>query len=330
MHLRLLVGVVTMFVIAASAAAESQSCKPGILSRKALAETEKVQQDIYRRAREPSVSREKLVRLREAEKSCTGQFTLDYFIAAHDVQFADLQSAIDASGTILAMGTDQYRHTTALETLARRFTDAGEYEVALSIVLRAREMFPTQANFLQPEIMLLAKTGNFEGARVAADKLLSESWDNPRPERIPRSGWIRLAVSELSGDELDEAHVIEVLKEHVGDSAVAQIAQNRRFATAELLLTRSYFGFGAPPHTEFPRPNYPLSMQHKRISGTCESYFDIDEAGRPQDIISVCSDEAFAPAATKGLRESTFEISVHNGQPFRVLDVQYPMEFNIY
>lgn len=329
MRLQLLGSILACLLGALPSLAETPACTDGDLGRKALAEAQKVQRDFRNAERTPTASRSALAEFRQSETTCSGQVVLDYVIALHDVHYAELQPAIDALAIVLATEGEVHQGRGAITNLAARFVEAGEFQVALDLIRHGRAKFPDEDSLIPLEVLLLARAGHSEEAKIAGDALLAGSWDNPRPHLIPRAGWIRLAVSEMAGDSEDEASVIALLKQHVTGDVDLQLARDRAFATVALLLTEGYFQLSHPPHTKLPRPDYPRKMLAAGKSGTCDLHFDIDEKGRPRDVAAKCTDNGFADAAIEGLRKGSFRAAVVDGKAHRVLDVSYPMEFNL-
>lgn len=329
MRLRFLGSLLACLTVALPSLAETPACTDGALGRKALAEAQKVQRDFMVAEKTPTASRSALAAFRQFETSCSGQVALDYVIALHDVHYAELQPAIDALAVVLATEGEVYHGLGAITNLAARFVEAGEFQVALDLIRHGREKFPGEDSLVPLEVLLLARAGHPEEAKIAGDALLAGSWDNPRPHIIPRAGWIRLAVSDMAGDSEDEASVIALLKQHVTGDVDQQLARDRASATAALLLTEGYFQLSHPPHIKFPRPDYPRKMLAAGKSGKCDLHFDIDEKGKPQEIAAKCTDSGFANAAIEGLRKGSFRPAVVDRKVHRVLDVSYPMEFNL-
>lgn len=78
-----------------------------------------------------------------------------------------------------------------------------------------------------------------------------------------------------------------------------------------------------------PAPSIPAAAVHRGISGSCDVHFDVDTAGRPQNVSAQCTDNLFQPEAQRAVRRAEFLPAIRNGQPVEQKNAVYPIEFKV-
>lgn len=76
-----------------------------------------------------------------------------------------------------------------------------------------------------------------------------------------------------------------------------------------------------------PMPVIPPGAISRGISGSCNVSFDVDTAGRPQNISAQCTDNVFRAEAERAVRRAEFLPAIRNGQPVIQKNAVYPIEF---
>lgn len=76
-----------------------------------------------------------------------------------------------------------------------------------------------------------------------------------------------------------------------------------------------------------PVPTIPAAAVSRGISGSCNVSFDVDTAGRPQNISAQCTDNVFRAEAERAVRRAEFLPAIRNGQPVIQKNAIYPIEF---
>ncbi|PKP83005.1 MAG: energy transducer TonB [Alphaproteobacteria bacterium HGW-Alphaproteobacteria-18] len=78
-----------------------------------------------------------------------------------------------------------------------------------------------------------------------------------------------------------------------------------------------------------PLPTMPPGALSRGISGSCDVFFDVDTAGRPQNIAAKCTDNIFKAEAERAVRRAEFLPAIRNGQPVAQKNAIYPIEFTV-
>lgn len=78
-----------------------------------------------------------------------------------------------------------------------------------------------------------------------------------------------------------------------------------------------------------PAPAIPSAALTRGLSGRCEVRFDVDTAGRPQNIAAQCTDNIFKAEAERAVRRAEFLPAIRNGQPVVQKNAIYPIEFTV-
>lgn len=76
-----------------------------------------------------------------------------------------------------------------------------------------------------------------------------------------------------------------------------------------------------------PLPTIPPRAIARGISGDCEVRFDVDTAGRPQNVVATCTDDIFRAEAEHSVRRAEFLPAIRNGQPVEQKGAVYPLAF---
>ena len=76
-----------------------------------------------------------------------------------------------------------------------------------------------------------------------------------------------------------------------------------------------------------PMPSIPPGALARGISGRCDVRFDVDTAGRPQNVSAQCTDNVFKAEAERSVRRAEFLPAIRNGQPVIQKNAVYPIEF---
>lgn len=84
-----------------------------------------------------------------------------------------------------------------------------------------------------------------------------------------------------------------------------------------------------PETIAWPRPSYPVDAVARLASGNCLVMFDLQEDGRPANMLAECSDPVFEASAAE-LPDARFEHFVGtDGSPAEVKGVVYPLQYCI-
>jgi tetratricopeptide (TPR) repeat protein len=285
---------------------------------------------ITNRSVERTITREELAAQRAKERTCDGQTSLDYLLLLMDVQEADLQEAVAAMGGIMRSGSDQLEKKRMINILIKRFVKANEISPAIDLLRSAKANFPDHAEEFETDLaLMLTGRGKFDEAREIADRYLAGALENAPPNQIPYAGWLRLAVSEVSGDKADEAEVISRLRTQYGDETEALIARDLPISTYAKLLQRAYGSFPYGRLMDPPKPRYPQAMQEAGKSGLCDVKFDISEAGVPENVQAECTDDGFIEESVRAVSLVRFQPTVVDGVTYRIYNAVYPIEYNI-
>lgn len=78
-----------------------------------------------------------------------------------------------------------------------------------------------------------------------------------------------------------------------------------------------------------PVPSIPQSAISRGISGSCDVFFDVNTAGRPQNVFAKCTDNIFKAEAERAVRRAEFLPAIRNGQPVAQKNAIYPIEFKV-
>jgi len=237
------------------------------------------------RAAEWTFTREELIAQRLKERSCSGQASLDYLLLLADLQQGNLQDAVAAMGGIMRSGSSLLEKKRMMDRLIDRFVLANEISAATDLLRNGVVKFPDHStDYSNNLVLLLAGRGKFDEARQLADICLEEVLEDAGSGRIPYAGWVRLAVSEVSGDKADEAAVIARLRRRFGDETEALIAQDLPASNYAMLLKRAFGTDRYPQPLDMPRPKYPEAMARAGLDGLCDVRFDINLEGVPESI----------------------------------------------
>jgi hypothetical protein len=285
---------------------------------------------INNRSVERAITREELAAQREKERTCAGQASLDYLLLLMDVQEADLQDAVGAMGSIMRSDSDVLEKKRMMNLLIKRFVMANEISTAIDLLRYAMANFPDHAEDFETELaLMLTGRGKFDEAREIADRHLGGALEDAPLDQIPYAGWLRLAVSEVSGDKADEAEVISRLRTQHGDETEALIARDLPISNYAKLLQRAYgsFPYGWP--IDPPTPRYPHAMQLAGKSGLCDVKFDISEEGVPENVQAECTEDGFIEESVRAVSLMRFQPTVVDGVTYRIYNAVYPLEYNI-
>lgn len=312
--------------------AHAQECSNTEMRGKALKLARDAYSEVMNPYLEPTVTIDQLIEARQKERSCKGQGSLNYLIILMQISRGDLQASIQNMEVLLKTDAEPIDKRRMMSSLISRLVLANDIQAAIYYNRRGTEEFPdADGSYLNNLVLLLAGTRQFEEARALADEgLEADLRDDERKDRIPYSGWLRLAVSEVSGDAADRQAVIVRLSEHFGDQTDALIARDASFSDF-VTLFHGRFGEGARvAPLKPPTPNYPQRMAELGRSGLCEVRFDVGFDGVPENITSECTDEGFAVESERAVSTVRFAPPMLNGIPRRLYDVVYPLEYIIY
>lgn len=78
-----------------------------------------------------------------------------------------------------------------------------------------------------------------------------------------------------------------------------------------------------------PAPSIPAAAIHRGLSGSCDVHFDVDTAGRPQNVSAQCTDNIFKAEAERAVRRAEFLPAIRNGLPVEQKNAIYPIEFKV-
>lgn len=276
------------------------------------------------------MKREKLVELRDTEKSCAGRNSFNYLLAFLDVQYGSLQQGIDAIGVILATDAPDFEKDRMMSRLINRFVTEGHIDTAIDLTAFAANALPDEeVHYLRDRALLLAGKGRFDEARALIDADFETCLDGTVPAKIPSAVWTRLAIAEVSGDAEDERKVLARVSEAFGQAGEDLVMRDRISMTYEMLIGRRYDPAYSPQPIIVPAPRYPKAMARARKSGSCEVRFDLTEEGIPFDLTADCNEEGFAAESLRAVSEVRFEPLVIGGIPRRYFNVVYPLEYHI-
>ena len=281
---------------------------------------------------ESTVTVDQLIEARQKERTCKGQGSLNYLIMLMQVQRGDLQTSVQNMEVLLQTDAEPVDKQRMMSRLIDRLVAANDIRAAIHYNRRAIEEFPdASGSYSNNLILLLAGTRQFEEARAIADARLEAALrENTRQDRIPYAGWLRLAVSEVSGDAADRQLVVARLSDHFGDQTEALIVRDAPFSDFVTLFHGRFGKDARVGPLKPPTPNYPQRMAELGRSGLCEVRFDVGFDGVPENITSECTDEGFAEESERAVSKVRFAHPVLNGVPRRIYDVVYPLEYNIY
>jgi hypothetical protein len=312
------------------AAAWAEACSNTAFRDKGLKLAREAYPQLVARNAEWTFTREELAARRDKERTCAGQEALDYLLLLSDVQKAELPEAVAAMGKLLRAESPALEKKRMMDQLIERFVMANEITTSIELLRKAMVNFPDHAGGYESSlVLLLTGRGKFDEARAIADAKLDASLEDPPANRIPYAGWLRLAVSEVSGDKADEAAIIARLGTRYGDETEALIARDLPISHFAMLLKRA---FGPASYVEPimpPRPKYPYAMRMAYKSGLCEVRFDITEEGVPENVRAECTEDGFVEESERAISEVRFKPVVIDGVAFRTYNVVYPMEYNI-
>lgn len=326
MKRKLVASLVIMGTLGASAFAEPCSQAPFRGQRFQIAQ--EAYQQFMSPLDEPKIKREQLVRLRDKEKTCQGQAAFDYVLMMADMKSGDLQQAVEAMAVLLHSNLSDLEKSRLMKGLIDRFVMAREIRPAIDLVRLAIEKFPEQEKeFTGSLILLLTGTGQFDEARRLADRTLSDAMIEPTEDRIPYAGWLRLAVSEVSGDAGDRQKVVNQLSEYYGEETETLIAKDQQLSEYSTLLARRFDPDAQLRPLAPPKPNYPQRMAELYRNGICDVRFDVGTDGIPMNITAECSHDGFVEESVHSVSKVRFLPPVLNGVPQPTYDVVYPLEY---
>lgn len=78
-----------------------------------------------------------------------------------------------------------------------------------------------------------------------------------------------------------------------------------------------------------PVPVMPDAAQRLGVSGTCDVTFDVDERGRPFNVVAQCSHQLFRNEAERAVRRAEFLPAIRDGRPVMQTGAVYPLEFRV-
>lgn len=282
------------------------------------------------RSVEWTFTREELAARRDKERTCAGQEALDYLLLLADVQKAELPEAVAAMGKLLRAESPALEKKRMMDRLIDRFVIANEIATSIELLRKAMVNFPDYAGRYESNLaLLLTGRGKFDEARAIADAKLDASLEDPPANRIPYAGWVRLAVSEISGDKADEAAVMAKLRTRYGDETEALIARDLPISNFATLLKRAFGPASYVESTTLPKLEYPYAMQMAYKSGLCDVRFDITEEGIPENVQAECTEDGFVKESERAISEVRFKPVVIDGVPYPTYNVVYPIEYNI-
>jgi protein TonB len=73
----------------------------------------------------------------------------------------------------------------------------------------------------------------------------------------------------------------------------------------------------------------PQAALSRGVSGSCDVVFDVDTAGRPQNVSAKCTDNVFKAEAERAVRRAEFLPAIRNGQPVVQKNAIYPVVFEV-
>ncbi|MEQ9505946.1 MAG: energy transducer TonB [Hyphomonas sp.] len=310
--------------------ATAETCSNTRFRDKGLKLAREAYPQLVGQAAEWTFTREALMAQRQNERTCAGQASLDYLLLLADVQKGELQDAVAAMGGVMRSGSSALEKKRMMDRLINRFVLASEISTAIDLLRHAMTNFPDDASgYAQNLALLLAGRGRFDEARALADSSLEKALEDPLPGRIPHAGWVRLAVSEVSGDKADEADVIARLRTRFGEETEALIARDLPASNFAMLLKREFGSDKYPVPLQMPKPRYPEAMARAGLDGLCDVRFDISLEGVPEFIEAECDVAGFAEESVRAVSEVRFKPPVIDGVPYRVYNVIYPFEYHI-
>lgn len=328
MHLKAL--FLTAAIVTVPTAALAETCSTMRFRDKGLELAREAYPQLVARDAEWTFTREELVNRRDKERTCAGREALDYLLLLADVQKAELPEAVAAMGQMLRAESPALEKKRMMDRLIDRFVMANEIATSIELLRKAMVNFPDYAGGYESNLaLLLTGRGKFDEARAIADAKLDASLEDPPANRIPYAGWVRLAVSEISGDKADEAAVIARLRTRYGDETEALIARDLPISDFAMLLKRAFGPTSYVEPTSPPRPEYPYAMQMAYKSGLCDVRFDITEEGIPENVRAECTEDGFVKESERAVSEVRFKPVVIDGVAFHTYNVVYPMEYNI-
>ncbi|MEZ5997541.1 MAG: energy transducer TonB [Hyphomonas sp.] len=323
------IGAVCAAAILLVSAASAEGCQEKKFRGKGLTLARKAYSQLMLQQDELDFTREDLVKARAEEPSCLGQSSLDYIMAIMDVDNAGLEQAVGAMAVILRADTSGVERRRMMNRLIQRFVAAHEIRTAIELARLGKEHFPEEGNFDSQRVLLLAGIGEFAEARALGDATMEESWDEESSTPVPYEAWVRLAVSEISGDKEDEAGVIEQMTEHLGPDTQLLLTQYRPSANYEMLVSRLYDPDFGPDPIVPPQPSYPYRMARDGKEGLCEVRFTVTPDGVPENIRATCSEDGFKQESERAVGEVRFTPVVMDGIPRYTFNVVYPLEYRL-
>ena len=311
-------------------AASAQACTKGKFRGSAPYVAKRAHADALENKPGLAEVRAELAGFRRNERTCLGQNTIDFAIAMIDVNEAPLQQAVDALPTIFQASVPDYEKTRMMHRLIDRFYTAREYPAAVSLARMAAGKFPESEGFSQKLALLLAFTGQDEEARTIAQLQLDEALQKVPEGTMPFEGWVRYALTDMSGDVEDRQAVLAQLSDHLGRDAGPVVAEFADVSVLAMVMARAFGMEGNGQPIAPPRPSYPMDMARLGHEGICDTYFDVSLEGVPENLIAVCTDPGFADETVRAVSDEVrFAPFVLNGQPKRLVSVTYPLEFKL-
>lgn len=324
--------VLCLLVPLLALAVRAEDCTDGKFGGAALKAVKKVHGElIYGPDSEQNLAavRAELVSFRQAESTCLGQNSLDYAIAMIDVTEAPLQQGVDAMPTILQSSAPEYEKANMMSRLINRFYADGQFQASVSVAGMAVDKFPENVGFKQKRALLLAYTGQDEEARAVAQALLDEELEKVPRGIMPFAGWVRYALTEVSGDAEDRRAVLAQFSDHLGKDAEPVVAEFADVSVFAMVMAREFDRKVSDQPAKPPLPSYPNAMASLGHEGSCETYFDVSVQGVPENVVADCTDPGFAKETARAVSEVRFAPFLLNGQPRRLVSVTYPLEYRL-
>lgn len=316
---------------AAGAPALAESCSRTEMRGNAL----KLARDAYSQLMNPylesTVTIDQLMDARQKERSCKGQGSLNYLIMIMQIQRGDLETSIQNMAMMLQTDAEPIDKHRMISTLIGRLVAANDIQAAIAFTRRAIEEFPDRADdHIGNLVLLLAGTRQFEEARQLADARLEATLDEAGSGRLPYAAWLRLAVSEVSGDAADREAVLARLEERT-DGQAREIVEAEQSAYDFLSMLLIAFDPKARPRPMSPpKPGYPEAMAWSGREGQCDARFEVSPEGMPEHITVTCTHDGFVAETRRAVSEVRFQPAVIKGEARRVYNVVYPFEYRIH
>jgi hypothetical protein len=310
-------------------AAGAEDCTSGRFKGAIAGQVQTAYRDALEYVPDMLATREALSNFRQTESTCIGQNSLEFVIALIEVNEAPLQQAVDALPTIIKSSAGDYNKARMADRLIDRLYEAHQYDAALGVARQAHELFAEMGQFERESALLLAFTGSYEEASSIADRRFDASLETTPKGIVPYDAWVRLAITELNGDESAREAVLAKLSVHLGKDAGTVVAADVPGSILAMVMAREFDLEKVSQPSEPPRPSYPQSMAALGKEGSCETYFEVSAAGVPEKITAVCSSDGFKDVSERAVAALKFRPFLVNGEPARRVSMSYPLKFKL-